>query len=420
MVFSLFEDYSKKYSLEQLKAKYPKSINKATLENILIELRNIGLVKKIDNSDTYRIAEPEIETSEAGLKKYMQEKFKNYSPYLKLSKLENKRVTADDVVQVLKDVFKGIGFKEKTWIAYSNVLIGWFKFAELKLRPIVRVRQRGRSSEVIDEDVFLRISFGEAITSISEIISKKTKLKGKIKRDLYLLDLLDTSGNPTSLAIEVNSLASQIEKKERLLQKALRFKKMQIAKETVDAYSALSAKELIKKLPKDYFGNQKDSSKIIYASSLKTWFNTMRQRAVSDKNDIILFSSLPSLISAMLELRKGNKVSKHAVRDMKILNLLDEKNNFTSLAYDLLGKDINDLKMEVKELALNLPKYKLLNDLVSSRPKLKLKQLHGLLPTTFFNNPNIQTQRNYLSLMSSWVITSKHRPQATTGLLFNS
>ena len=80
-VFLLFEKDIIE-SISSLAEKHPKGISQDTLNNILIELRNIGLINK--NGENY-YAEKDIEISKDGFVEFISTKFSNYTPYIALS-----------------------------------------------------------------------------------------------------------------------------------------------------------------------------------------------------------------------------------------------------------------------------------------------------------------------------------------------
>lgn len=114
-VFLLF-DQNNKENLDSLVLKHPKGIGPETLYNILIELRNLGIIQK--SGDYYSINK-DIVLSRQGFVDYITNKFQNYTPYIKLKKLNKNKITKTDVIQVLKNTFKQ-EFQDNTWIYYAN------------------------------------------------------------------------------------------------------------------------------------------------------------------------------------------------------------------------------------------------------------------------------------------------------------
>jgi len=140
-VYKLFKD-QKKFNLDELKKLHPRRPGIRTLDNILRELRSVGLIRKV--GDYFQIAQPEISTTEDDFRKYMSEKFKRYTPYLKLSNLENKEIGIPEIVSTLKAIFRGTSFTEKTWTTYAKYLITWFDFTNLDIKDRLVGLKRGR------------------------------------------------------------------------------------------------------------------------------------------------------------------------------------------------------------------------------------------------------------------------------------
>jgi len=129
--YLLFKN-KEKMTLRELKTIHPGSPSEGTIDNKLRVLRSIGLIKK--TGDYFQVTQSDTPTSEDGLRQYITEKFKKYTPYLKLIKISTKNVNIEDAISVLKDIFRGVSFTESTWRTYAKYLISWFKFSDLDIR----------------------------------------------------------------------------------------------------------------------------------------------------------------------------------------------------------------------------------------------------------------------------------------------
>ncbi|MCD4783820.1 MAG: restriction endonuclease [Candidatus Eremiobacteraeota bacterium] len=127
-VYKLFKD-QEKFSLNKLKKLHPRHPGIRTLDNNLRELRSVGLIRKV--GDCFQISQSGISATEDGFRKYMSKKFERYTPYLKLSSLEKKEIGIPEVVDTLKDIFRGTSPRKKTWNTYAKNLISWFQFTNL-------------------------------------------------------------------------------------------------------------------------------------------------------------------------------------------------------------------------------------------------------------------------------------------------
>jgi hypothetical protein len=140
-VYKLFKN-KEKLDLNELGKLHPRHRGIRTIDNILRELRSIGLVRKV--GDNFQLSHLEIPITEDGFKKYISEKFIRYTPYLKLQKIENKNIGISEIVRTLKDIFRGTSFTEKTWSTYAKYIISWFEFAGLDIKDRLIEIRKGR------------------------------------------------------------------------------------------------------------------------------------------------------------------------------------------------------------------------------------------------------------------------------------
>ena len=270
-VFLLF-DQNNKENLDSLVLKHPKGIGSETLYNILIELRNLAIIQK--SSDYYSVNN-EIELTKQGFIDYITNKFQNYTPYIKLKKLNKSKITKTDVIQVLKNTFKQ-EFQDNTWIYYANYLISWFLLSDLdiKERIIEPIKGRGKSNTSIilgdKSSLIPRSSIKEVIEQIPLLVSNPDIIHKRYNRDLLLLDIVDNHNKLTDFGKEL--IVKDLENQKIILQeKALIFPKMQTIKSHLNKPKRVTSKDLIKVLPKDFFDGDMESSKIIYATKAMTW-----------------------------------------------------------------------------------------------------------------------------------------------------
>lgn len=268
-VFLLFQNQNE--TIHSLLEKHPKKIGFTTLENILIELRNFGLIEK--NEDYYKIAKPNIEVSSEGFKHFITEKFTNYTPYIVLKKLNLNSITKDDITKVLKGIFKQ-KYQDKTWESYSLYLISWFLFSEIDIKSkIVEPKKgRGRSSKISTQsnNIVPRNSIKSVIKMIKDSQLSSNNIKSKYYRDLLLLGLIDENRVLTDFGKTLlNKSDSEIEIV--LSSKVLKIPKMILIKNHLLKNPKMTAKQLIDILPIDFFEGKAMSSKLIYASVAMTW-----------------------------------------------------------------------------------------------------------------------------------------------------
>jgi hypothetical protein len=267
--FLLFEK-DKKETLDSLLIKYSKSIGKTSLDNILIELRNIGLVRKVDDNFTLT---KDTQANISYFKRFVTEKFKNYTPYLELKKLNLKEIKKSDVTKILKRVFKN-EFKDATWDTYSKTLIGWFLFADLDISDKVVAPKRGRGIKglklSINSNNYLPRNSKKEIFTFLDNFSSSDNIPSKYRSDLFALEIIDENMQITELGENVLNF-TEARRKETMKKKLLGFSKMKKINAIVKSNPKIKSKELINEMNASFFTGSKLSSKIIYASKILTW-----------------------------------------------------------------------------------------------------------------------------------------------------
>jgi hypothetical protein len=253
----------------------PRKINKATLENVLIELRNVGLVQKGEGGEEYSIAVKEIEISKAGFINFITNKFSNYTPVLKLDKLTLKAIVKEDITRVLKETFK-YDFQERTWEIYSVTLMNWLRFSNHPIRTKIVEAKKGRNfvftaKLISDKQSFIpRSSLNEILSALRGIYPGTIKVKSAFVRDLQILEVLDTSKQLTEFGLRLVQM-SETEQEAALKQKAALLPKVKEVSALLNGDARLRAKDLLDKLPSDFFEGKLKSTKLLYASKVLKW-----------------------------------------------------------------------------------------------------------------------------------------------------
>jgi len=267
-VFLLFKNFSTSETIDSLLKKHIKNNGKKSFENILAELRNIGLVQK--NDDKYKISKKDIVISEEGFKSFITEKFQNYTPYIVLKKSKLTTFNKDEINSVLKGIFKQ-DFKEKTWDNYSLNLMSWFRFSNLEIKSKIDETQKGRRSisKLKDNNTLPRHSLKEMVNEVKSV-STGNEINSLYIRDFLLLDLITTNKQPTTF------LKKLLNEKPELISDSLKKKietnpKIVSLRNLVLENNKIKSKEVIEKLPADFFDGKAHSSKLIYASTALSW-----------------------------------------------------------------------------------------------------------------------------------------------------
>jgi hypothetical protein len=270
-VFLLFQPFEK-VTIDTILEKHPKGISSETLYNILIELRNLGVIQK--NGDHYSINNP-IEITKESFIVFITSKFQNYTPYLKLRNLNKNKIAKADVVQILKSTFKQ-EFQDTTWEYYANYLISWLLFSNLdiknKLIKPVKGRGKGKSNIVFGDksEMIPRSSLREITEQIPLLLNNEDIINKRFKRDLLLLDIIDEQNKLTDFGNDLAFIKESI-LEQRLRDKCLQLDKMKTIKRLIDDGIRITSKKLLNILPVNFFDGEKESSKVIYASKALTW-----------------------------------------------------------------------------------------------------------------------------------------------------
>lgn len=268
-VFLLFKSDRSGFSIENLLEKHPRKIEKATLENILIELTNIGLIYKDDEG--YSIANTQGEISEAGFINFISQKFKNYTPYLSLIKSNPSQITKDDIIKVLKETFK-YQFQDKTWGIYSTTLIGWFMFSNLEIKNKLTEPKKGRigNHEDLSEHALPRSSPNEFLLSLKACKSG-TKIPSKMVRDFLLAGIINDRSSFSSYGSTLLSFSDDLSIMSSLKSKIEILPKIQEIIEYLSKRPNPTAKQLVEHFSTDFFSGNMRTSKALYASKAMAW-----------------------------------------------------------------------------------------------------------------------------------------------------
>ncbi len=272
-VFLLFEKDIIE-SISSLAEKHPKGISQDTLNNILIELRNIGLINK--NGENY-YAEKDIEISKDGFVEFISTKFSNYTPYIALRKIKKSKIDKEDIIIILKQIFKQ-EFQDNTWDAYAKNLISWFNLSNLSIKEKLIEPKKGRGGistlnfNESEKDTFLpRTSIKEIIEILPLFELDESVINSKFNKDLLFLEIIDNTKKLTDFGKELIQVKDTVETKSLLRNKCLEYKKFKTLKRTLDSNPKIKAKELVKLLGTNFFDGKELSSKVIYAMKATSW-----------------------------------------------------------------------------------------------------------------------------------------------------
>lgn len=265
-VFLLFKSGVSE-TLDSLHLRHEKKIGSLHLENILLELRNFGLVEK--NDDYYTLSKTNVPVTQAGFTAYATNKFKNYTPYLELKKKNLDNITKEDLKDVLKSIFKQ-DYQDKTWGVYSLTLLNWFLMSDIDIKSKILEPRKGRGGNIIKRDIPLPKSSVREIIKCVKTFNTGDDIQRKNYWELLQLDFIDTTLQLTIKGKEF-LLLSEEKKVVALKESALVFPKMKQVKNIVDRNPKIKTRELLEQLPEDFFMGKALSSKLIYATYVLSW-----------------------------------------------------------------------------------------------------------------------------------------------------
>ena len=251
-VYILFRN-EEKLNLDELKGLHPKHPGTKTLDNILRELRSVGLVQKV--GDYFQRSHTDIPATEDGFREYMAAKFTRYTPYQKLLTLGD-NINESEVISTLKDIFKGTSFEEKTWKIYSKYLVSWFVFADLDISDRFINFKKIRTYKNLKPD-FIPYKLPKKDISVFCEIRDKTKYENILKNykplyDLKYLGLIEYHQNTIYLTEKGKLILNKCGTKE--IEKSIAIEAMKTARikqatEYIFRNPTCTRKELGKALP---------------------------------------------------------------------------------------------------------------------------------------------------------------------------
>jgi hypothetical protein len=270
-VFLLFKN-GRKESINSLLTNHTKEIGLETLNNILIELKNLGIIQK--ENELYFVTK-NIEITKEAFIDFISFKFQNYTPYLALTKLKQNSISKNDIINILKSIFKQ-EFQDNTWDAYSKNLINWLMLSNLSIKNKLIVPKKGRGKNIQRitqkelKNFLPKSSVKDILQTLPLLLIDKSSISSRFYRDLILLNIIDENRNLTEFGKRI-IFKDESEWKPLIQKKCMDLPKMQYLKTVLENKPKIKAKELIEMEKEDFFEGNKKSSKIIYASKALTW-----------------------------------------------------------------------------------------------------------------------------------------------------
>lgn len=353
----VFEKLSSHYtSLDKIAEKTP-SLSKGTLDNILRELLNWDLIEKASNIDEYRLING-ITPSEQHLKKHIKSKFTNYKPYQEIkAAIRNEKLKKSEIIEILKKVFISSQYDDKTWAAYTNVLIAWIDFLELSIKDqIDNESKRNTFSEKYEQFTLkpnrARLSnyphdIEKLLLRLKDSKTDFNKMDLNEKIDLALLGLIQISIDELELTDDAYELfkLSEGEFKRKLASLA---SKLPIISKILNKHEksggSFRTRELLKTFPKDFQQYRADEANYVQANVQNKWgkFVYYSLRGIDLQATKLPYypDKLLDLISRLVEQGKIEIINSNIRRELNSLVYLGIINSSKKQEFTKFGKSI--------------------------------------------------------------------------------
>ncbi len=134
-VYEIFQTFknSAEQSLDDIVSNTSISIASSTAENLLRELRTLGIV--LYQNDKY-VLRNITSVDETIFKSEVKKKLMNHSFYLELIKITNIDIELNDIVSIIKTKVKSQNYTDKTLQAYAQIFIAWLGFSGIELENV--------------------------------------------------------------------------------------------------------------------------------------------------------------------------------------------------------------------------------------------------------------------------------------------
>ena len=399
------------HSLENLCSRYPNVISENSMGNILIELRSIGLVKKVSGLDEYSLTPKVQEVNQDFFTKYISKKLANYTPYFELLKIKKEKIDVHDIVSVLKSIFKTEKFADSTWSTYAKYLIIYLKMSDLGLKDKIVDIVKGRGSVTILKRFEQIPGYSPlvCIKSFKKYLDNPDSLSQRKIRDLVLMDLVSEDGE---------NVYSEDNIQKRIVEEAKKNKPINKTYSLLKSHGKLKSNDVINKLGSILGQYKSESSKKQVASVLLSWANFLFTYEKTGNINIIFSNKKRNLgayflsfgpnyiIDTIIDIDNNIEIKdKRKINDMVFLGLLNEIGN----NFELTENSLNILNSVEPESALSIfieknthiNKFK---SILENCNELKLQSLvKNKLVEEFFNGYSESSIKTKLSIYRGWL-----------------
>lgn len=407
-------------SVDELISNYPTPITKKTLGNILFDLRSIGLIKRKEGEDIFELSNSNFEVSKEEFSNYVTVKFQNYTPYFELLKIDKQKILLDDIVKVLKSIFKTSQFRDETWKAYALNLVSWIRVSNLPIKNKISASKKGRLTKLqIDFDSIL-FNSPVALLKAFESICKGKSITNRQARDLSYLGLMTQHDDYKYKLVEPlkNLSANDDDLKILICNEALKFRKINKTHQLVRLNPRITVTELIQSYPDLVSAYKTNKSKTQIASVILSWgkfaYKIHNKKEGYDTLDLMRGKKTFFEYSSPKELKRiydllllGKRVSDKYDR-LKINLLLNMRRHFAkNSSIDNISllpeyREFSSFKRALLQAALEDVEIKKISDHLNVDNKLKPAGLITNYPKLFENLKSSQSKYNKASKLIRW------------------
>jgi len=266
------------WSIAGLKEILPTAKSEDYIENCLIDLRSLGLIRKL-SAEEY-VLSPELESAtEGSFKTFMRRKFSSYS-VTGAVRSSAEMVDSYRLVKTLKRIFKGYSHQEKTWRTYANYLLGWFIYAEVDFKDRLVPPKKGSGAKLgfikraqsLTQDAILRIPPEHLVKDLlSYLAGELTELPKRVPRELALLGLVHVVDERVTLMPSIKQGMSEDELAEVLARRAAVLPLIETVLRIYRDDPDLRARNLLEKHPEVLPEDLKSGSRYNYMLFLQRW-----------------------------------------------------------------------------------------------------------------------------------------------------
>ena len=266
-VFLMFGSQNVKLTSSEIKDKYSREVSHVSISNIILELRNLGVLKKI--GDSFQIDEVFDGFDSKAFIAFAKQKIEAHLVLKNLALL--KAISISDIQTILQSTFQAYDFELRTWKTYAQNFVGWVALSghPVKNKLVVEGRGKGRRIKAgSDSLVPVKSSLKSALTTLNDLHKGKVISTNSSVYDLRRYGVIDVDNKLTQFGEDV---VSSPEPQLALSRKLLELDRIKEAFDCARKLKKITAPAFEKSLPLSYFSAAAKSSRVTYAGVLLSW-----------------------------------------------------------------------------------------------------------------------------------------------------